>query len=45
MKIFSFVCVMALAAAPLAGGSQSERRMFTNADLNVLAVLQPRCEH
>jgi hypothetical protein len=28
-----------------AAGSQGERRMFTNSDLNVLAVLQPRCEH
>jgi hypothetical protein len=34
-----------LGSVVLAAGSQSERRMFTNADLNVLAVLQPRCEH
>ncbi|MBZ5644155.1 MAG: hypothetical protein LAO19_15440 [Acidobacteriia bacterium] len=28
-----------------AAGGQTERRLFTNADLSVLAVLQPRCEH
>ena len=31
-------------AAEAAGG-QSERRLFTSADLSVLAVLFPRCEH
>lgn len=28
-----------------AAGSQTERRLFTNADLSVLAILHPRCEH
>ncbi|MBZ5661087.1 MAG: hypothetical protein LAO08_11835 [Acidobacteriia bacterium] len=28
-----------------ATGGQSERRLFTNADLSVLAILHPRCEH
>lgn len=28
-----------------AAGSQSESRLFTNADLSVLAMLHPRCEH
>jgi hypothetical protein len=26
-------------------GEQAERRLFTNADLGVLAVLFPRCQH
>jgi hypothetical protein len=28
-----------------AAGEQGERRLFSNADLSVLAVLFPRCEH
>lgn len=28
-----------------AAGEAVERRLFTNADLSVLAVLFPRCEH
>jgi hypothetical protein len=34
-----------IVSAAEAAGGQSERRMFTNSDLSVLAVLQPRCEH
>jgi hypothetical protein len=30
--------------AAVAGG-QAERWLFTNSDLNVLAVIYPRCEH
>lgn len=31
--------------AAVEAGDQAERRMFTNSDLMVLAVLVPRCRH
>ena len=32
-------------ASALIAGQRAESRLFTNADLMILTVLQPRCEH
>jgi len=34
-----------IARAAEAAGEQAERLLFTSSDLNVLAVLFPRCQH
>lgn len=43
-KHLGFIARTAQAAAEAAGG-QAEKWLFTNADLMVVATLQPKCQH